>query len=1021
MPDFSPPLPSSAPTDELLTALLNVSLTGLILFRPVYAADGHGILDLAYVQLNPAAQRMLALPEHPVGTFLTLYPHAQAAGIFAFYCDAFQAPDGGTRRFDVNYQHDGLDNYFHLQAQRSGELLLVSFTDTADHERSAVEDALRASQARERAAHAEAELQRRQLESVFEQAPAMICIFDGPRHVFQFVNPPYQALVGARPLLGRPIAEAMPELVDQPIFGLLDEVYHTGETFHATEMLVQLDHHNEGRRELEKRYYNFIYQARRSLAGVIDGIFVFAYDVTGQVLARQQVQRLHEGQRDLNAQLQAANAELAAAVIRTQQAQAAVERERNLLQAVLMQAPLAIGVFQGDELVVAAANEQLCAILGYAPTEVFNRPLLQAVPELVGQPFDHILREVAHTRVPFRGTEMPAELRQPDGRVAPRYFNFVYQPLYDSAGELLGVLDISFDVTDQVRARQQVQQLNEELAAINEALRVTNEELLGSNAALRRTQQQLQRLTLELEARVQARTRETEAARAEAERQRRRLESLFMQAPAGICMLGGPELTFELVNPAYQQLFPDRALLGQPILAVMPEIEEHEVYQMLRRLYAEGGTHQESGILIPFVPPGGGPPEDRYFNYIQQARYDQQGHPDGIVVFVFEITEQVRARQASEATARQLQLITDALPVLISYVDRSETYRFVNRAYETWFQRPHEQLIGQRVPEVVGETAYRNVKGYIDRVLRGERLEFEQQMPYRPDLIRHIHVDYIPDWREGQVWGFYALVKDVTEQVETRQQIAHANEQLRTTNHDLASLNQRLQRTNLDLDNFVYTASHDLKAPITNIEGLLQALTEQLPPEALHEELVEPILERMHGSVDRFKRTLDYLTDVSKLQQEHAQPPEPVDLATMIEEVRQDLGPLLYDTDARVQVDVAACPSISFSVKNLRSVIYNLLSNALKYRHPDRAPDVLIRCHTAPDGFVRLLVQDNGLGIDPSQQGRMFGMFQRLHTHVEGSGIGLYMVKKIVENAGGHITVQSVPGQGSTFVVDFPV
>src|SRR5690606_37375264 len=102
------------------------------------------------------------------------------------------------------------------------------------------EKAIRASHDREIKARAEADLQRQQLYNIFMQAPAMICIFEGPQHVFKLVNPTYQQLVGDRALLGKPIAEAMPEMRDQPVISLLDNVYQTGEMYHAHEMMVQL-------------------------------------------------------------------------------------------------------------------------------------------------------------------------------------------------------------------------------------------------------------------------------------------------------------------------------------------------------------------------------------------------------------------------------------------------------------------------------------------------------------------------------------------------------------------------------------------------------------------------------------------------------------------------------------------------------------------------------------------------------------------------------------------------------------
>jgi signal transduction histidine kinase len=211
-----------------------------------------------------------------------------------------------------------------------------------------------------------------------------------------------------------------------------------------------------------------------------------------------------------------------------------------------------------------------------------------------------------------------------------------------------------------------------------------------------------------------------------------------------------------------------------------------------------------------------------------------------------------------------------------------------------------------------------------------------------------------------------------------------------------------------------------LRAPITNIEGLLQALRSELPSPAAPSPntQVEFILNLMEDSVERFTRTIDQLTDVSKLQREHDLSTEQVHLATVVHDVLLDLEPLIRSAGAQLEVDVADCPPVAFSEKNLRSVVYNLLSNAVKYRAPERPPLVRVRAECA-EHHVLLVVQDNGLGISEAGQHKLFGMFQRLHDHVEGSGIGLYMVKRMVENAGGHIEVTSEVNVGSTFEVYF--
>ncbi|WP_201982982.1 ATP-binding protein [Hymenobacter rubidus] len=264
---------------------------------------------------------------------------------------------------------------------------------------------------------------------------------------------------------------------------------------------------------------------------------------------------------------------------------------------------------------------------------------------------------------------------------------------------------------------------------------------------------------------------------------------------------------------------------------------------------------------------------------------------------------------------------------------------------------------------------------------------------------------------QGEIMQWIGTYTDIHEHRLALERIDQGQRELRDNN-------KQLTRANVDLDNFIYTASHDLKAPISNIEGLLDALLVELPAETAQQEAVKPLLDLMQDSVNRFKRTIEHLTDVSRLQKEHGHPTQPVDLAAVIRDVQLDLDPLIRSTGAQLAVDVQTAPTVSFSEKNLRSVVFNLLSNALKYRSPSRTPAVRLR--TRNEGaFVVLEVQDNGLGLDTANEPKLFGMFQRFHDHVEGSGIGLYMVKKMVENAGGRITVQSKLDHGTTFSVYF--
>ncbi|TDN37371.1 PAS domain S-box protein [Hymenobacter sp. UV11] len=231
---------------------------------------------------------------------------------------------------------------------------------------------------------------------------------------------------------------------------------------------------------------------------------------------------------------------------------------------------------------------------------------------------------------------------------------------------------------------------------------------------------------------------------------------------------------------------------------------------------------------------------------------------------------------------------------------------------------------------------------------------------------------------------------------------------------------QHLERVNQDLDNFIYTASHDLKTPISNIEGLLTMLRKELQ-QAPAPASASLVLDMMQQSVNRFRRTIGHMTDIVKLEKYYELPIVSIDLAALIEEVSDDLRPQLAATNGQLEIDIAGKPTVNFAQKNLRSVVFNLLSNALKYRHLGRVPLVRVRCYEA-GAYAVLQVQDNGLGLHltPARQRKLFGLFQRLHDHVEGSGVGLYMVKKIMENAGGRIEVESQLDVGTTFSLYFP-
>jgi PAS domain S-box-containing protein len=255
-----------------------------------------------------------------------------------------------------------------------------------------------------------------------------------------------------------------------------------------------------------------------------------------------------------------------------------------------------------------------------------------------------------------------------------------------------------------------------------------------------------------------------------------------------------------------------------------------------------------------------------------------------------------RTRELAES-ASQLRLITDSLPVLISYVDRDQRYRFNNKTYEEWFGLPRQQVYGKTLTEVLGPEAYRKLEGHVAAVLGGQQVSFLTEMPYRHGSSRMVSALYVPDRTAEGVRGYYALISDVTEQHRTNRALGEALSETRQKNEELQQLNGQLDRTNReldrinkDLDTFVYTASHDLRAPIANLTGLQRVLARKLAGKTGNEE--QEVLEMMQQAIERLSRTVNVLTQVVKVQKEQ-QPAEILPFEPLIDEVKYDLSALL--------------------------------------------------------------------------------------------------------------------------------
>nr|WP_262898907.1 hybrid sensor histidine kinase/response regulator [Hymenobacter piscis] len=244
-----------------------------------------------------------------------------------------------------------------------------------------------------------------------------------------------------------------------------------------------------------------------------------------------------------------------------------------------------------------------------------------------------------------------------------------------------------------------------------------------------------------------------------------------------------------------------------------------------------------------------------------------------------------------------------------------------------------------------------------------------------------------------------------------------AHEQQKRQNEALDSINQQLAYTNANLDNFVYAASHDLRQPVHNLRGLFEELRRTTP--AAPDPDQAQLFHLMDTSLRALTTTID---DLSSAVQEQRQPGEEptrqVALTDVMEEVSQALQTQMVATQARILTDFDPQPAVLYARTNLRTILLNLVANAIKYRRPAVPPEVRVRSLLV-DGNPVVEVEDNGLGIDLDRHGpELFQLFRRFHPEVEnGTGVGLFLVNRLVQTAGGRVEVESQPGAGSTFRV----
>jgi len=407
---------------------------------------------------------------------------------------------------------------------------------------------------------------------------------------------------------------------------------------------------------------------------------------------------------------------------------------------------------------------------------------------------------------------------------------------------------------------------------------------------------------------------------------------------------------------------------------------------------------------------------------------DKDGNPVGVLAVNTDITARKGAEKALQLSEAWQRLLFESVrDFSIFSMDKQGRLTDWNPGAERFFGYSSEEILGQHVSVVF--TPEDRAAGVVEDELRkaeSEGFALDERWHLRKNGERFFASGAMRPLRDdvGKLLGFVKIARDITERKRNEEALRKAQEQLADRAGQLeqavAERTAELSATNKQLEAFIYSIAHDLRAPGRSMEGFSSLLLEEAG--ASLSEAGRDFANRINRAAQFMDALLMDLLAFSSTAQQRIEL-APVKLETVVPSVLSRLEKEIQDTNARVETS-GPWPTVLAHEPTLGQVLFNLVTNALKFVAPDTSPVVRVRAEGAPsgeEGCVRVWVEDEGIGIAPNHQEQIFQLFTRLdRERYPGTGVGLAIVQKGIERMGGRVGVESTPGQGSRFWFELP-
>ena len=433
-----------------------------------------------------------------------------------------------------------------------------------------------------------------------------------------------------------------------------------------------------------------------------------------------------------------------------------------------------------------------------------------------------------------------------------------------------------------------------------------------------------------------------------------------------------PKASLPSCEEIMERIHPDDRLLVRNTL--LKGHKEGEAWELNYRLLLPDGT-------IEYLESRGEP------------TINSKGQITKVLETIMNVSDRARTRQSLKRSEQQLQLITDALPILIAYIDDEKRYRYSNRTYETWFGKPRSSIQGLPMKELVGEENYQKILPYVEIALAGKEVSFETQPTAENGSSYWISATYIPDFDpDGKVKGFFSMIDDITER--------KAIEQMKSE--------------------FISIASHEMRTPLTSIHGVVKLLCA-----GRLGELSEAGSKMAKMALRNSDRLVNLVSDILDLERMKSGRDEitKVDCNSTqsIERAIDTVSSMAKEKNIVLETNAKSNEFLG-DRDRLTQALTNLLSNAIKFSPENSKVTIASRLE---DDKILFSVTDRGRGIPADKLETIFERFQQVDASDSrkkgGTGLGLAICRHIIEQHGGKIWVESIYGKGSTFYFTIPL